>query len=238
MTKDVGVLVDGVWLPSTELHLADMMRGKRRQVIDGKATYQKHKLDACLELLPKNRRRGVLDIGAHVGLWSMWLVNEFDFLHAVEPVPEHRELFERNLAGKHYALYPVALGEAEGVVDIEIPLETTGNAHIAIGKRHPGTRHVPNPDAQRVVKGIKMLRLDAFDLHDIDFVKIDVEGFERAVVAGGETFFKLNRPLVIVEQKGNDSAYGDAPNAAVALLESWGARTRRVMAGDFILSWD
>ena len=54
---------------------------------------------------------------------------------------------------------------------------------------------------------------------------------------GGEQTIKREKPVIVVEQKGNDSAYGDARGAAVELLQSWGMKPARVMAGDYIMVW-
>lgn len=249
----IGQLVGGVWMPKTETHLVDMMirNPKHNRIVEGKATYQFHKLEAAVKHCPESRRRIALDIGGHVGLWSMWLARMFQHVHAFEPVPEHRALFEFNVDMTRCTLHPVALGEFGGTVDIEIPAETTGNAHVAIGgKRHSGTRHVANPDVQSVTRGVPMVKLDEylFDLwYDaggsgtppacVDFVKIDVEGFERAVVAGAEQTLRRDRPIIVVEQKGNEDNYGEQRDAAAKLLQSWGARPIKVMAGDWILGW-
>lgn len=235
--EEIGQLVGGFWLPKTEVHLVDMMvrNGKKTRFVGGIATYQYAKLEAALNDV-KNFKLA-LDCGAHCGEWSQHLVKRFDRVVAFEPVPEHRELFERNVNMEKCTLVPVALGDTEGVVDIEIPLETTGNAHVAIGKRHPGTRHVPNPDAQRVVKGVQMKRLDDFNIEDVGFIKIDVEGYERFVISGGKETIMKSKPVIIIEQKKNESAYGHEEDAARKMLESWGMKPITVMAGDWILGW-
>ena len=231
-------LVGGVHLPVTELHLADMMvrNGSKTRFVDGLATYQYAKLEAALAHV--TNRRLAIDIGGHVGLWSMWLVKEFDRVVAFEPVPEHADLFLLNVDMTKCELRRMALGDHKDVVDMEIPLETTGNAHVAIGKRHPGTRHVPNPDAQRVVHGVEVKTLDSLaGLDDVGFIKIDVEGFERPVVQGGKELICRAKPIIIVEQKKNESAYGHEEDAARKLLESWGMKPIKVMAGDWIMGW-
>lgn len=229
-------IVGGVHLPHTELHLADMMQGPKQRLVEGKLTYQYKKLEAALKHV--TNRKLAIDIGGHVGLWSMWLVKEFERVVAFEPVPEHRELFELNVDMAKCELIPFALGDHEDVVDMEIPLETTGNAHVAIGKRHPGTRHVPNLDSQRVIHGVKVVRLDSFShLEEVGFIKIDVEGFEKQVVEGGKDLILRAKPIMVVEQKKNESAYGHEEDAARKLLESWGMKPIAVMAGDWILGW-
>ena len=249
MNQPEAVNIDGVWMPFTETHLVEMMTRNPKGVryIDGKPTYQYKKLEFAVEQC--KQRRIALDIGGHVGLWSMWLVRMFEHVHAFEPVPLHRKLFELNVDMERATLHPIALGEKEGTVDIEVPLETTGNAHVAIGRRHSGTRHVQNPDAQMVASGVPMHTLDSYlcEVHYdcggsgmpecIDFIKIDVEGFERAVIAGGEDIIRRNRPVIVVEQKGNEDNYGEQRDAAATLLQSWGARAVKVMAGDWVFVW-
>lgn len=236
MQNPDGVMVGGVWMPKTETHLIDMMtREKTRKIVDGKATYQHHKLDFALKHV--KQWRTAIDIGGHVGLWSMWLTPRFAHVHAFEPVPAHADLFEVNVDMSKATLHRVALGREPGTVDIEIPLETTGNAHVAIGKRHSGTRHVENPDLQTVVKGVPMVTLDSLGLTDIDFIKIDVEGYERTVLLGGEETIRREKPVIVCEQKGNEDNYGEPKDAAAKLLQKWGAKPIKVLAGDWVMSW-
>jgi methyltransferase, FkbM family len=238
MTVEQGKLVGGVWLPATETHLEDMMirNPKGMRVIDGKATYQFKKLEAALGLC---KRRGVaVDIGAHCGLWSMWLVKHFGQVHAFEPVPLHRELFWRNVKAENVALHAMALGETEDAITMQVPLETTGNAHIAIAGQHPGTHGVEHPERFYEVPNVPLRRLDSLGIVGVDFLKIDVEGVERAVIAGAEKTIRRDKPIIVIEQKGNDRAYGDAPNAAVKLLQSWGAKIEREISGDYLMRWD
>lgn len=237
---DVGQLVGGVWLPRTETHLREwMLTSKRARTVDGLATYQYHKLEAAVKLCKP--RRTALDIGGHCALWSMWLTKHFDFVQAIEPLPDHRELFVRNMetvGRENYALAPVAVGAEPGTVTIRRPKETTGNAHVMVSEaRHPGTRHVENPDDAELFPGVEVITVDSMELDHVDLIKIDVEGFELPVVQGAEQTIKRCRPVMVVEQKGNDSGYGDGKDAASRLLQSWGMRVKANMAGDHILVW-
>lgn len=266
-----GKLVGGVWLPKSETHLEEMMikNPKGNKIVDGLATYQHHKLMAALAIC-KPPRTLALDIGGHCGLWSMWLVKHFKYVHAFEPVPLHRELFIRNVwpqlgMSKEHAIpagaalaphqtvrYPtdgtpasapcvlhgIALGEVEGVCTMQIPIETTGNAHVAIEGEHPGTRGVAHPERAYEIANVPMRRIDSMGFSGVDFIKIDVEGFERAVIAGAEKTIRRDKPIIVVEQKGNDRAYNDEPNAAVKLLQKWGAKIDKNISGDYIMRWD
>lgn len=238
-TTNEGKKVGGFWLPASEVHLEDMMirNPKGTRVVDGKATYQLRKLERAMEFLPKERRRVAVDIGAHCGLWSVHLVKLFARVEAFEPVPLHRELYARNVPEGRHNMNPVALGEVQGRVDLQIPLETTGNAHIAVAGQHPGTHGVAHPERHYVVRDIPLCRLDSFGFDDVDFIKIDVEGVERAVVAGAQETIMRCKPLIVVEQKKNEKAYGDEEDAAAKLLLSWGLKKLDCLSGDWIMGF-
>jgi hypothetical protein len=41
----------------------------------------------------------------------------------------------------------------------------------------------------------------------------------------------------VVEQKGNEAAYGEPRDAALALLKSWGMKPLEVLSGDWVMGW-
>lgn len=182
-----------------------------------------NKLQAMLPVC--RQRRTALDIGAHVGLWSRVLAYYFQQVIAFEPVPEHVACFHDNLADlKNVELHQIALGAVAGPVKIEITPENSGNAHI--GKGANGIT-------------VPLERLDDLGLPpSIDFIKIDVEGFEEAVIRGGEQLIRKQQPVMVVEQKlGNAEKQGFKTGGAIILLESWGARIKWKRSGDFCMSW-
>ena len=229
-------LEGGVWLPETETHFVEWMRhSKRARVIEGKRTYQHHKVEAEMLHQPKDRRRVALDIGAHVGLWAMWMVWMFDFVEAFEPVPLFYDIFPFNVDMECCTLHLHALGDAPGTISITVPREQTGGAHVTA--RDPvNVKYNPSGKSDTWHE-IPVVTLDSLHFETVDFIKIDVEGWEPRVLRGGEAMIRTCRPNIIVECKGNDTAYGEARNAAVTLLESWGMRQLQVISGDFIMGW-
>lgn len=235
--------VGGVWLPASEQHLPGwMLRDhKHARTIDGLATYQHHKLSAALEHVPADRRGLALDVGAHVGLWSMWLQCEFETLHAFEPVPEHCELWHRNVglvSGLGIAwLHRVACGALHGTVEIDIEPSSTGNSHVV--SRDGQQLAAPTPAAKggRQVL-VEQHPLDGFALEGVDFIKVDVEGYELEVLRGALTILERDRPVVCVEAKGYEHSYYRGPRReAVTFLENLGMRTAQVLSGDYIMVW-
>lgn len=209
--------VGGVWLPDHEQHLVEWMV-KRDQAVNGKLTYQYHKLQAALGWVQEWRT--AVDVGAHCGLWSMHLVRLFAQLHAFEPVAGHRECFAKNV-GEGALLYAVALGEQTGKVGIHTSAQSSGDSWV------DGEGEIP------------LRRLDEFDLQAVDFIKLDCEGYELFALRGAEDTLKRCRPCVIVEQKpGRAQKFGLGETDAVAFLQGLGAKLRAEISGDFILSWD
>lgn len=236
--------IGGIWLPDGETHLVGWMT-KMNRVVDGKLTYQYHKLEAALKWV--KAWRVAVDVGAHCGLWSMHLVKRFEIVHAFEPVMAHRQCWTRNVdigrqvmcdveAGESPAelerlfrstetpvgiLYGVALGETSGRVAIHTSAQSSGDSWV------DGAGDIP------------LKRLDEFDLADVDFMKLDCEGYELFALRGGEETLKRCRPCVIVEQKpGRAQKFGLLETGAVDYLRGLGAKLRAEMSGDFILSWD
>lgn len=211
--------IGGVWLPDHETHMVDWMRN-RNEVVDGKLTYQYAKLQASLKYCKQFRT--ALDIGAHVGTWSMHLAKKFERVNAFEPLAEHASCFVRNVDMKNVTLFDCALGDKTGSVEMEVPQGSCGGTHVK------GDGDIP------------LMPLDSFKFENVDFIKIDVEGFEYFVVKGGKRMIRENKPVIIVEQKpkGLAERYGLERMQAVKLLQSCGAKIRFEMSGDYCLSFN
>jgi FkbM family methyltransferase len=213
----------GVWLPDGEKHFPDWMT-KNGEVVDGRGTYQIKKLREAMGWVKKFRT--AVDVGAHVGLWAMHLSRKFDYLHAFEPVHQFRQCFERNLGGaRNISLYACALGSATGRVRMSIDPADTGGTHVAATAEAGDT---------------VLRKLDEFDLVDVDFIKIDCEGYEAQVIHGARETIRRCRPCLIVEQKAHKLGpnFGIKGTPAVDALLALGAKQRKVMSGDYILSFD
>ena len=219
MAEHLRRLVASIYLPLHDEHFAaHLLRGP---MVDGRGTYQLAKLRAALAVSP---RRGLaVDVGAHVGLWTRILAMEFAAVAAIEPMPEHAECLRLNTAHQpNVTLHELALGEeVAGKLSFERSEEGIATARVAVfGDCVPACR------------------LDDLSLSGVDFLKIDCEGYELFVVRGGEETIRRDRPTVVIEQKkGRASRYGVDRLAGVALLRSWGAEVKWLMAGDYCLTW-
>ena len=82
-----------------------------------------------------------------------------------------------------------------------------------------------------------MKKLDDYEYNNIDFIKIDVEGFENQVVLGAKETLIRNKPIIIVEQKGFSNRYKETQFEAIDTLKSYGAKVIDQVVKDYILSW-
>lgn len=225
-------VVKGIHLPAWEEHLSWMIE-KHGKVIDGRGTYQYHKYE---KVLPHVRqRRNAIDVGGHCGLWSMHMVKDFQKVFAFEPLEEHRNCFTKNVIGGAYELYPVALGNSHGQVRLN-----TGHPN-AKEESSGDTWVVPNnmneKDLVKVSEVVDMKMLDDYaELVDIDFIKIDCEGFEVFVLKGGEELLKREDPVICVEQKeGFGAKYGIQDTTGLDYLKSLGYKIVGGLQGDYFL---
>lgn len=221
----------GGWrFPKGERHLPAWMQkmNMRREHVaaaDNRLLYQANKYNRVLPLC--KQRRNAVDIGGHVGLLSWQMAQDFARVWAFEPMPEHRECYEHNMRNlNNYTLFPFALGAKAGTVHIRT--------------RTPGSSGDTGVDLSGNGVEVEMKTLDEFNFPDVDFLKIDCEGFEIFVLQGGVETLKRCKPVIMVEQKpetGMEKNYGIGTTDAVKFLSDLGAHQAFVMSGDYVMTW-
>jgi FkbM family methyltransferase len=185
--------VKGWWLPDEEHHIGHYFEAINEG--EYQPIHQKESVKHCKEF------RTAVDIGAHVGLWARGLTERFDAVIAFEPCEEFAQILAHN-APKVKTIHKVALGERSGLVKMVIEPDNTGSTHVD----------------RKASGNVPMMTLDHFQLTDVDFVKIDVEGYELEVIKGGFDTFKNNDPVVIIEQKDRYVIPEQGKHAAVRFM--------------------
>ncbi|MDA0670379.1 MAG: FkbM family methyltransferase [Proteobacteria bacterium] len=210
----------GWWLPKEDQHFEGYF-SQSVQVGD-KRLYQPQHIDRCFHHI-KNRKHTAIDVGGHCGFWSFYLGGNFKKVYAFEPVEIFRECFKKNIPHGNVELLPVALGNENGFVSMNIELENTGATHISSNTND--------------LNKVELKKLDDYELTDVDFIKIDVEGYENKVVLGAKETLLRNKPIIIVEQKGFSDRFNETQFEAVDTLKSYGAKVIDQVVKDYILSW-
>jgi FkbM family methyltransferase len=146
----------------------------------------------------------VLDIGANCGQFSLKLAARLRqqevgpcAIHAFEPNPDIYARLLDNLdlnpeLKEHVYCHALALGKETGVMSFAYNPANSGGGSITQGSLDSPFRHP-----------VRMERLDAwakaFSFKRIDFIKVDVEGFEPEVLLGGEAVIEKFRPWLYLE---------------------------------------
>ena len=149
----------------------------------------------------------VLDIGANIGYYTLILadlVGKNGQVYAFEPDPENFKLLKKNIEFNGYRnvkLFNNAVGSKKGKIKLYISEDNMGNHKIF------------QDDSKRNYVEVDMITLDSIlSKKKIDFMKLDVEGSEPGVIAGGEKTLRNSSNLkfitelypLFIEQFGED----------------------------------
>ena len=140
----------------------------------------------------------VLDIGANIGMVTLWLsklVGDDGKVYAFEPNPELQKILNEMLVHNslhNVYLQPMALGAEQGLLELRIPRHNLGAASLIRNRDSSDCDavEVPVRTLSRIVaeEGIESIRL----------IKIDVEGFEAEVFRGGQDVLASMPPEAIL----------------------------------------
>lgn len=168
----------------------------------------------------------VVDVGANVGVYTSLfaqLVGPSGRVIALEPAPDNWRALDKAFTTNRWnnvEIHQLAAADRSGLMYFERSSYNSGNNALSLQSGREGG------------ESVEVVRLD--DLlagRKVDFIKIDVQGWEAAVLRGGEQTLVGNRPLRVrteVWPAGLTRA-GSSPEEVVGLLERCGLR---INAGD------
>ena len=128
-----------------------------------------------------------LDIGAHVGTYTLTCAPNAARTHAFECNPKVFCYLAANVAlhqlESRVTVHPCALGSAAGVLPYILRSEDGGGN---------GLKVLNSSDSNRASIPVEVRTLDSFNLENIGCIKIDVEGFEKDVLMGARDTLRRN----------------------------------------------
>jgi FkbM family methyltransferase len=162
-----------------------------------------------------------VDVGCHKGAYTYWMrrrVGPGGAVFAFEPQPQQvtylRELFG-TMSYNNVTLVPMALSDRVGRLPLHVP-SGNGKTHLATLEARSEERGARSEFDDGLASDscscsslltprssvVDVTTLDAFftdQPRGPDFLKIDVEGHESAVLAGGRQTLQRYRPAVLIE---------------------------------------
>jgi len=160
-----------------------------------------------------------LDIGANVGYYSVFLSKYAGIsgkVFAIEPVPLFCDIWQKNTSKSKYknlSLFPYALGEKESEVEMGTP--------VINGVFHHGMTKIITDSHDNYTKTFTVEMKNPNQLFSsidkIDFIKIDVEGYESVVLGNMRDIIIKHMPLIQSELSGYENR-----NTVISFLKELG----------------
>lgn len=142
------------------------------------------------------RHRLALDIGANHGIYAWRLRSLARAVHAFEPNPHLVERLRAALPSVQ--VHGCALSDRDGEAELRVP-RTTSVAYHGWGTVEVSNQLTVVRSTSVDAMLVPLRRLDGFELDDVGFIKIDVEGHELAVLRGVEQTLRRCRPNLLFE---------------------------------------
>lgn len=156
--------------------------------------------------LPQLLRRGdvAIDIGANLGYYTCPMadiVGADGRVYAVEPVPVIFSVLKRNVSGRsNVSLMNYALGEQE--CQVEMANDSVAEAgYFGTGRNFISGEELSG-EAIRFKAQMRRGSELFGSLERIDFIKCDIEGYERVVIPELRPLIERHHPTVLIETDG------------------------------------
>jgi FkbM family methyltransferase len=145
-----------------------------------------------------------LDVGANLGLYTLVAARYSGLVHAFEPYPPVLERLRHNLESNqvpNVTVHPVGLGATKAA----LPFAPPPDDNLGLGSFEHATGGTAD-QRLKVVAGDVYLR--EAGVTRVDFIKMDIEGFEKPALAGLRQTLQRDRPIVLLEVSTNPGESG------------------------------
>lgn len=133
-----------------------------------------------------------LDVGSNYGYFSAYVATRPGYrghIHAFEPIPQSfhglREIIESLHCDDQVTCHQMAVSDQLGTKKMEVGAD-------------PGLAKISEDNSENAVS-VKTTTLDSLNFGRADFIKIDVEGHEAAVLRGANGLIKRQKPYIFLE---------------------------------------
>ncbi|MCD4527411.1 FkbM family methyltransferase [Nocardioides sp. cx-173] len=175
------------------------------------------------DLVPRDQV--AVDAGANAGLYTYWIATSASHVHAFEPQPA---IFDRLKASapSNVTAHRVALSDTPGTATLHVP--ETGNGEASL--------HALGGGRLTTEVTVELRTLDSYNLDDIGFLKVDVEGHEEELLRGAAETIRRHQPVLFMEIEERHNPGGI--ERIVKQLSGWGYRRIAYMQAGRILPFD
>lgn len=207
--------------------------------IEENGYWELYQVEQCIHHIRPNST--FVDIGANIGTWSVEIGRKLRDKNIQIVAFEPQKEVYNNLCGNMFInglsdnsqLHRFGLGSPKDMGKKMCMYKINGNMGAA---RFDNFEVFPN-FKKDVEEEVEIRTLDSFNINNISFIKIDVEGFERKVLLGSiETIKKNNYPTIVFECW-DEQEFDEERKLVFQLLNEIGYdKIDRVNLGDWIVT--
>jgi len=164
------------------------------------------------------KTRTCLDFGAHVGTSAIRYSDVFDRVVSFEPIPDLFECLQENTKKcSNVESHNIAIGDKNG--DLEIHLNTDNS----------GSSVIPSDATEKIIKSrwgnknreefqgmgkfvVECRTIDSFGFDEVDFIKIDTEGYNIQPLHGMKETLVRCLPIIQLERSNDETHLSETHN--------------------------
>ncbi len=178
------------------------------------------------ELVPPGGR--VLDLGGHIGTFSLWAAAQGYCVIAVEASPRNAELLRASAQQNDFTQLQIFQQAVADRAEIVTFLPAGPYGLIAQAETDAPTIQVPAEPVDDL--------LARMGWQQVDFIKLDVEGYEVNALRGMSQLLRQpHAPPIFFESNGFTlELFGQSPATLVAQLAEFGYQCYRLQEGDLV----
>lgn len=146
-----------------------------------------------------NKDSVVIECGCHIGVHTVKLASLCKKIHAFEPMPNTYQVLAKNIrlnGIQNAILYQKGVADKPGMTKYDWSIQGnpggSGLANNPMGV--PSWCPPMNEDVP-----VELTTIDSMDLDQLDFIKLDVEGYEPLIIMGAINTIKKYKPVIVME---------------------------------------
>ena len=141
----------------------------------------------------------VIECGCHIGTHTLKMATLCKKIYCFEPMPTTHEILNKNIVLNNITnaiVFKKGVADKIGITKYGwIPDHNPG----ASGLDNNPMGKPPMTNAANKIIEVELTTIDSLELDKVDFMKIDVEGYETLVIQGAMNTIKKYKPIICME---------------------------------------
>lgn len=176
-------------------------------------------------MMPHLTRFGTaVEVGAHIGSWTIELAKKFQTVIAYEPNEQSFAILKQNI---------LEFGSTEKIISYNVALGAKRELiRMSSGEKGPISSRVD----QNGTVSVWMTSLDDEEIRRVDFLKVHCNGYELEVLRGAKNLISRDRPDIFVVMKKNKLVKTFYAEEVCQFLAELGYRVKYRQKPDWLFS--